>query len=143
MAAFFHPSICDTIGHYAAAFAEQTKYRLTEMKPKHLVLWPLMQLQLTYEICGRIWNRIDSLPLADPTGKDELKSILNQLGELAFPLFIAGMGGNPVHHSFQTVENALNYYVWSPDSITPIAFEKSRAWEEFQRKIEEVKKKDV
>ena len=108
MAAIFHPSICDTIGRYAATFAKQTRYRLTGMKPKHLALWPLMQLQLTYEICGRIWKRIDSLPLADPTDKDELKSILNQLSELAFPLFVAGMAANPVHHSFQTVENALD-----------------------------------
>ncbi|MFC1635543.1 hypothetical protein ACFL5Z_11935 [Planctomycetota bacterium] len=120
MAAIFHPIIYDTIGRYVATFAKQTKYRLTEMKHKHLALWSLIQLQLTYEISGRIWERIDSLPHMSPTDKNELKSILNQLSEMAFPLFVAGMSGNPVHHNFQTVENIIDILSYDDTSNYPL-----------------------
>lgn len=42
-----------------------------------------------------------------------------------------------------TVDEALNSYLWSADSIKPTAFERSTMWKAFQEKLEEVKDEDV
>ena len=42
-----------------------------------------------------------------------------------------------------TVDEALNFYLWKPESITPHAIARSQMWQDFQQKLEEVKKEDV
>jgi len=41
-----------------------------------------------------------------------------------------------------TLEKAVNFYIQSPESITPQAFEKSKVWQEYQQRLEEVKNEE-
>ncbi len=104
--AYFDTYASEAMRSRLAHLQDATEYRLCNMQPVHLKLWPLKQMCLTDEIVKRAWGVINKLKICERSQAD-LKKLLRQLGQMAFPLFVAGIDANPVHHNFQTIENML------------------------------------
>ena len=104
----------ETVETYLDRYAKATSCTVTDLRPEHLKLWRLKQLHLYSVITRRVLAAIDTKLDYRQAQPGKLKALIAHVSRMAFPMFVAGMAGNPIHHNMQVAENMVSIVAHGP-----------------------------